>query len=73
MPIVLFDHARVAVAQVLGDNHQWDAVHHCVTGPGVAELVEADIRLARNGLGVYRPWTRTASSANQRMPWLFGG
>jgi hypothetical protein len=45
MPIVLFNHARVGVTQVLRHHEQRHAVHNCMACPGVPERVETDRRL----------------------------
>jgi hypothetical protein len=41
-PVVLFDHLRIGVAEVLRHYQQRRAVHDGMTGPGMAHDVEAD-------------------------------
>ena len=42
---MLLDHARVAVAEVLGDNEQRRAVHDRVRGEGVPQAMEIGLGL----------------------------
>jgi len=40
MAVVLFDHPRVGVAEVLRDHQQWRASHNSVAGIGVPQGME---------------------------------
>src|SRR5262249_2570303 len=42
MPIVLFNHARIGVTQILRHHEQRHAIHHGVACPRVPEPVETD-------------------------------
>jgi hypothetical protein len=41
MAVMLLDHARIDMAEVLGDDQQRHASHNCQRRPGVAQRVEA--------------------------------
>jgi len=45
MPIVLFNHTRIGVTQILRHHEQRHAVHHGVACPRVPEPVETDRRV----------------------------
>src|SRR5262249_28120370 len=44
MPIVLFDHARIGMAQILRHHQEGHPIHHGMTCPGVTQAVETDSR-----------------------------
>src|SRR5262245_44025132 len=57
MPVVLLDHARAAMAKVLGDDEQRDASHHRQARPRMAQTMEADGRIDLGALAghLHRP------------------
>src|SRR5262249_55987855 len=44
MSVVFFNHARISVAEVPGDHHQWHAVHDSMASPGVPQTMKGDGR-----------------------------
>src|SRR5215472_4942827 len=42
MPIVLFNHARIGMAQILRHDQQGHPIHHGMACPGVTQAVKAD-------------------------------
>ena len=45
VPVMLFDHPRVGVTQVLRHHQQRHAIHDCVAGPSVPQRMEIDRRV----------------------------